>query len=343
MSSINVEEALKVKNNFEKYISVSSLLIKGLNDNKNYKYSIVIPTFKRVSTLKESLESAINQDYEGNFNIIVCDNNPERNDETELFMQHFTDKRIKYYKNIENIGMTGNFNRCFELCDGKYLIMLHDDDILYPSFLRQCDKILNKHNDIKFLFPNKVFWYQAENPNPPQPEEIANARLYKLGLVDFLFNGMAPSGVLFDKEETIRLGGFNESAYPAQDLYFIIKAIENSDVYFYTMPLCIYRWGINETLKLKTLLGFVKVFNPLRIWMAKKIGLPKWVINYFNRQYSNQYYNIIKNTIPEELDNINVKQLELPKNKFEVYISTILTKLISYIIKYKNKINSSII
>lgn len=341
--SYKVEEAIKIKNNFEKYTSIKSVYIIGDNHNKQFKYSIVIPTYKRVSTLKETLKSALGQDFKGNYNVIICDNNPERNDETELYMKSISDKRINYYKNTKNIGMIGNWNRCVELCDGKYLIMVHDDDILYPSFLKQCDKILNFNNNIKFLYTGKNNWYQSTNPNPPQNNAIVKSKLYKMDFIDFLLNGIAPTGILFNKEETIRLGGFDESSYPASDLLFNIKIINNSELYFYTKPLVIYRWGINESFKIETLIGFSHIYNPLRIWLGNKIGLPNWIINYLNRNYNYNNFKVIKEKNPEELNNPKVKELELPKNKVEIYVCTLIIRII-YQIKYiKHKINSKII
>lgn len=341
--SFSVERALSIKNNFEKYSSVKSILLKGDEKVINLKYSIVIPTFKRVATLKDTLQSAINQDFNGKYNIIICDNNPERNDETELFMQGISDKRIKYYKNTENIGMTGNWNRCVELCDGEYFIMIHDDDILYPFFLKQCDKILHKHPNIKLLFPQRNMWYQSKEPLPPQPKNVTKARIYKLDYIDFLFSGIPPTGILFNKEETIRLGGFDESTYPASDLYFSIKAIKESKVYLYTMSLSIYRWSINESFKLNTLLGFIEVFTPLRIWMRQRIKFPMLIINYLNRYYTLCIYNIIKNTITDDLNNPKLSELELPKNKLEITISKIVAKLIYHLQNLKHKIHSDIV
>lgn len=338
-----IEEVLKCKNNFEKYFSVKSLLVKGDKNINDLKYSIVIPTYKRVITLKDTIQSALNQEFKGDYNIIVCDNNPERNDETELFMNTISDKRIIYYKNIENIGMIANWNRCIELCCGKYFVMIHDDDILYPSFLKQCDKILEKCNHIKFLYLGKKYWHQSIEPNPPQPDNIVRGRLYKMDLIDFLFNGIAPTGILFNKEETIRLGGFDESAYPAADLLFNVKIIRNSELYYYTMPLVVYRWSINESFKLTTLLGFSHVYNSLRIWMGKIIGLPNYFINCINRIYNENNYMVIKEKIPEELNDDRVKELELPKSKIERYVYILLNKIITRIQYIRHGINSKII
>ena len=67
------------------------------------KFSIVIPTFKRTETLIKTINSALSQTYDGEYKIVIVDNNPNRDDKTELFMHGVTDFRVSYYNGIESI------------------------------------------------------------------------------------------------------------------------------------------------------------------------------------------------------------------------------------------------
>lgn len=333
----NVLDALSIKDNFVKYKNVKSQLIKGEPFTVKPKYSIVIPTFKRVSTLKETLESARAQDYSGDYDIIVCDNNPEHNDDTEIYIHSIIDKRVLYYKNDENIGMTGNWNRCIELCDGKYMVMIHDDDILYPYFLSKCDEVLNKNPEIDFLFPSKNCWNQSKDAHKPKGVIDTKGKLYRLSLLDyFLDNADAPTGILLKKDAADHLGGFAEEAYPAADLYFNIKAVMYGIVYRYSKPLSIYCWGINESMKLNTLKGFVEVYNPLRIIIGKELHIPFSMIKILNRNYSLQNFNIAKEVIPSEQLNSEINSFDLPKSEIEVNLSRIICKIIYYILALRH-------
>lgn len=338
---INIDEALSIRDNYSKYKSVSSVLIKGKSLGTQPKYSIVIPTYRRVSTLRETVESAVNQDFKGDYDIIVCDNNPERNDETEKYISSWEDDRIFYYKNTMNIGMTGNWNRCIELCDGEYAVMIHDDDILLSNFLSQCDKIIRKERSVKILYPERISWYQSKAPTFSAPRIKKKARLYKMHLLDFFFQGTAPTGILMNKEEVIKLGGFYEGAYPASDLYFNVKAIINSAIYKYTMPLSVYRWGINESFKLKTLLNFISVYNPLRIRMGEMIGLPRSFVNFTNQNYRRHVCNVIKEQLPDEINNIDSGIFSLPKHKYEIFINRCLSQAISFYLALKHRVESN--
>lgn len=337
---INIDEALSIRDNFAKYKDVRSVLIQGKSLRTQPKYSIVIPTYRRVATLKETLESAINQDYNKRYDIIVCDNNPERNDETEKYISSWEDDRLLYYKNTINIGMTGNWNRCIELCDGEYAVMIHDDDILLPNFLSQCDNILREIKTVTILYPERINWYQSESPTYPIPKVRKEARLYRMHLLDFFFQGTAPTGMLMNKKEAIRLGGFYEGAYPASDLYFNIKAINNSAIYKYTMPLSVYRWGINESFKLATLLNFISVYNPLRIRMGEMIGLPRSFVYYTNQKYRRHVYDVIKEKLPDEVENLDSERFRLHQSKYEVCINKILSQVIFFFLALKHRVES---
>ena len=65
---------------------------------------------------------------------MVVDNNPERECETEQLLREYKAiPNLFYYKNTENVGMTGNWNKLFELSQTNFVVMLHDDDLINPS------------------------------------------------------------------------------------------------------------------------------------------------------------------------------------------------------------------
>jgi len=133
--------------NFAKTAHIPSIPIFESNLDYIPDITIAIPTYKRADLLKEAIDSAINQIDYTNYDIIVVDNNPERGCETEkLMMTYSNNPMISYYKNADNLGMVGNWNRLFTLAKGKYVVMLHDDDLLLPTFLSECVKLAKRLN-----------------------------------------------------------------------------------------------------------------------------------------------------------------------------------------------------
>ena len=100
--------------------------------------TIAIPTYNRADGyLKQALESALNQTY-SNIEIIISDNCSP--DNTETVVKGFSDPRIRYFRQTENIGANNNFNFCIEQARGIYFLLLQDDDMIDNDFVDVCMK-----------------------------------------------------------------------------------------------------------------------------------------------------------------------------------------------------------
>lgn len=112
------------------------------------KVSVCVPTFNRAHYLREALDSVLAQDFEG-FELVVVDNASE--DETSAVVESFGDPRVRYIRNSQNIGMTGNLNRCLEVASCDYVCVFHDDDRMNGGFLRKGLEILDGHPEVVFV------------------------------------------------------------------------------------------------------------------------------------------------------------------------------------------------
>lgn len=76
MKKINGKDMLQIYDNFKKYKHIdSNLIFKQENiDINNIDFTIAIPTFKRLNTLKEAIDSALNQNIDTKYEIIVVEN-----------------------------------------------------------------------------------------------------------------------------------------------------------------------------------------------------------------------------------------------------------------------------
>ncbi len=242
---------LSIKNSFDKYKDVPSKKILGKTREKNPLVSIVIPTFRRSDTLKDSITSALNQKNFDDYIVIVVDNENEENTETERLIRSYQSDKLYYYKNQENIGMTGNWNRCIELAQGKWLTLLHDDDKLLPNFLCNMLKAIKENEKIEMLI-SKVVICNDENIN------IIKQKNYRMGIrkvrkikdEQYVLGNISPApGILIKKENAINLGGFNDDDYPCADYTFWIKYNQHYGSYIYNQKLALYRLAELNTTK----------------------------------------------------------------------------------------------
>lgn len=93
---------------------------------------ICIPTYNAERTIRETLVSILNQNYQ-NISIHVVDN--ASTDNTLKVVSGIADSRINIHENQMNIGGEGNFNRCIQFFDGKYAAIFHADDVYESEML----------------------------------------------------------------------------------------------------------------------------------------------------------------------------------------------------------------
>jgi glycosyltransferase involved in cell wall biosynthesis len=98
----------------------------------NPPVTVGIPTYNRSAWLRETIESVLAQTFQ-DFRILVSDNGST--DDTADVVRGFGDERIDYRPLERGVGMTGNFNRIFDLTETDYLVVLPDDDLLRPDHL----------------------------------------------------------------------------------------------------------------------------------------------------------------------------------------------------------------
>ena len=104
--------------------------------------SIIVPAYNVEKYISKCIESLINQTYK-NIEIIII--NDGSRDNTENIIKKFKDKRIKYYKNVnQGIGKTRNFG--IDKSNGEFLMFIDSDDFLD---IRACEILHNKIKEEK--------------------------------------------------------------------------------------------------------------------------------------------------------------------------------------------------
>jgi glycosyltransferase involved in cell wall biosynthesis len=124
----------------------STLLFSGA-DRTAPVVSIAIPTYQRASFLIEATRSALRQDFGRPFEIVIFDNDPA-SESLRLLLEALPElehANFRYFRNDENIGMFGNWNRCIEQSRGEWLTILNDDDLLDPNFLTLMFAEIERH------------------------------------------------------------------------------------------------------------------------------------------------------------------------------------------------------
>lgn len=113
------------------------------------KFTIVIPTYNGSEYVEETLLSAINQTRKADA-IIVSDDNSM--DNTLDICSRYKDI-VRICKNEKGpSGFVNGWNNAINLVDDGYIAILHQDDLLAPTFLEEIENAINLHPDVKHFF-----------------------------------------------------------------------------------------------------------------------------------------------------------------------------------------------
>lgn len=112
--------------------------------------TIAMPVYERKDYFLEALKSALNQTVK--CSVIVVDNCSSHS----YFEKLCSEYNVSYYRNDENIGLFPNWNRCFELADSEYVMILGDDDILDPEYVELFISAKKNYPDIDIFFSDFV-------------------------------------------------------------------------------------------------------------------------------------------------------------------------------------------
>jgi len=103
-------------------------------------WSIMIPSYNRLEYLRRALQTVIGQDKgPDHMQIEVVDNCSTTPGIPEL-VEELGRGRVAFWRNPSNLGMVGNWNTCLDRSRGRWVHLLHDDDLLLPGFYDEYER-----------------------------------------------------------------------------------------------------------------------------------------------------------------------------------------------------------
>lgn len=140
------------KKDFYSKFTHQSILCQGRHWEKNPLVTILITTYKRPELLRQSLESALNQKGFDDYQILIADNEGrpiEEETPTERVVKDYQSDKVIYYRHSQEVPYKSD--SAARLAKSKWIVFLHDDDILAENHLAVMTSIVKKHKEIKFL------------------------------------------------------------------------------------------------------------------------------------------------------------------------------------------------
>lgn len=129
---------------------------------KNQKISVIIPVYNRQRTLRQCLDSLLDQTY-NNYELIVVDNNSTDKTKEMIHNFHKKDKRVKYL--FEKIRARGAARNTGEKAAKGDIVLMTDSDcvvpinwianMIRPILNKECDAVQGSEESINNSFLDK--------------------------------------------------------------------------------------------------------------------------------------------------------------------------------------------
>jgi glycosyltransferase involved in cell wall biosynthesis len=209
------------------------------------RVTVAVPTRNRSELLRETLASVLAQTYP-DFRVIVGDNASD--DDTQQVVQSIGDARVEYVRSDRDIGHVRNFNRLIGLAQTEFLVLLPDDDLLYPNFLQRTVAALDEFETAGLV--HTAFHHIDEQSRvvqrgvtPVKSREAvsleAGHRYLERSMMSTL--PVCFSSVVYRTGAITGAGGLREDEEPFSDMPLWMRIAVDWDLAFVTEPLVGFR------------------------------------------------------------------------------------------------------
>lgn len=202
------------------------------------KVSVCLAVYKTNPIyLNDCLSSILNQSFT-DFELLIVDDCPS-DTECEKIIKSFNDKRIKYFRNEKNLGISQTRNKLLDLSEGEYIAVMDHDDISLPNRLEKEVAYLDAHPECGVV----SCWY----------ERFPQIKLKKKPVTSFnIKKALRNSCPLLHPAAMIRKSvlsenhlRYEEEFSPSEDYALWCRLADKTD--FYNIPEVLFRYRDHET------------------------------------------------------------------------------------------------
>jgi glycosyltransferase involved in cell wall biosynthesis len=298
--------------------------------------SIIIPTYNRELFVTEAIQSVLDQEYNGNLEIIISD---DGSTDKTLEMAETFGKKVKIIRkpaNCKTQGVASTRNRGIKASTQPFVCFLDSDDFYLPGHLNKMVAVFEKDSGLGFAFCRLL-----------QVKEESGRRLFKQWTHQYIFKSdivnpvvsrskvVHTNSFMFRRKVFDTVGYFDESYSIGEDSDLWMRISEQFSGVFSDHFGCAYRidHGLNQLTKIPPeqkrnchaeIYGnalkryyMLRLNNPSRIFELKHL-----MLHYRYRQFTNnrlvyylKYLNLISRYPITYFRKIPIGYYEFKENK----------------------------
>lgn len=177
---------------------------------KEYDISVVITCYNEAETIKESIESALNQKVDCDFEVVVVDDKSKDSGPSVIKEMMRDYDNLTFVQHHKNLGHAYAGNVGVAASKGKYIVRLDGDDIFLPGILHSLwEKKCDERADIVIGDYTKKY--------------IQTGAVEVIRVSEESIPTLVMCGNLVSKEAFYRAGGIKQILFEEYDLYLRLK------------------------------------------------------------------------------------------------------------------------
>ena len=206
--------------------------------------SVIIPTYNRVSKVKEAIESVLKQTYR-DFELWVVDDGST--DGTGEALKE-CGSRIKYFAQ-DNRGVSAARNLGLRVSRGKYVAFLDSDDLWEPRKLEIQVRRMEANPQFPLCYTDEIWIRRGIRVNPKKKHAKYSGWIFEKCLPLCI---ISPSSVLMKRTLFEEIGGFDETLPICEDYDFWLRVTCRHPVLFIDEKLIVKRGGHRDQLSTRS-------------------------------------------------------------------------------------------
>ncbi len=202
--------------------------------------SVIIPTFNRGWTLRESIDSVLAQEFK-DYELIVVDDGST--DNTQQILESYGKRMVMLRQS--NKGVSAARNTGINKARGKYIAFLDSDDEWLPQKLSSQKAFFGSNSDALICQTEEIWIRNGKRVNPKKRHKKRSGFIFEPSLSLCL---VSPSAVMIKKCLFDEIGMFDEDLPACEDYDLWLRISYKYPVYLIDEPLIIKRGGHSDQL-----------------------------------------------------------------------------------------------
>jgi glycosyltransferase involved in cell wall biosynthesis len=208
------------------------------------RVSVLIPTYNRLSKVKNAIKSVLKQTYR-DFELWVVDDGST--DGTGEALEGFGNE-VKYVSQ-SNRGVSAARNLGFRVSRGKYVAFLDSDDLWEPKKLEIQVRCMEANPQFPLCYTDEIWIRRGIRVNPKKKHAKYSGWIFEKCLPLCI---ISPSSALMKRTLFEEIGGFDETLPVCEDYDFWLRVTCRYPVLFIDKKLIVKRGGHEDQLSTRS-------------------------------------------------------------------------------------------